>query len=99
MVELKIIVRNDVGLHARPAALFVQEAQKYNSTIKMRYGNREVNAKSILGILGLGVGQDMEITITAEGLDENQAIASLKALIEKNFDEPVFIPNSDKSLE
>ena len=99
MQELVIKIRNNVGLHARPAALFVQEAQKYNSTIKTRSGNREVNAKSILGILGLGVSQDMEIIITAEGVDEDQAIASLKALIDKNFDEPVFLPDSKKNLE
>ena len=90
MQELTIKIRNNVGLHARPAAVFVQEAQKFSSNIMTKCGEREANAKSILGVLGLGVSKDMEITIIAEGQDEEQALASLKALIENNFGEPVF---------
>lgn len=93
MKESKIVVNNKVGLHARPASLFVQEAAKYQSNIKVSTTDpdtqefREANAKSILGVLTLGVFQGMEITIRAEGEDEEGAVASLLALVEKNFGE------------
>lgn len=93
MKESKIVVNNKVGLHARPASLFVQEAAKYQSEIKVSTQDpdtkelREANAKSILGVLTLGVFQGMEITIRAEGEDEESAVTSLLALVEKNFGE------------
>jgi phosphocarrier protein len=93
MKESKIVVNNKVGLHARPASLFVQEAAKYQSNIKVSTHDpdtkelREANAKSILGVLTLGVFQGMEITIRAEGEDEEDAVTSLLALVEKNFGE------------
>jgi phosphocarrier protein len=93
MKESKIVVNNKVGLHARPASLFVQEAAKYQSNIKVTTQDpdtqelREANAKSILGVLTLGVFQGMEITIRAEGEDEESAVTSLLALVEKNFGE------------
>ena len=73
MKESKIIVNNKVGLHARPASVFVQEAAKHVSDIKVSCQDpdtmeiREVNAKSILGVLTLGVFQGMEITISRRG--------------------------------
>ena len=93
MKESKITVNNKVGLHARPASLFVQEAAKYTSEIKVSTNDpdtnelREANAKSILGVLTLGVFQGMEITIRANGEDEENAVAALLALVEKNFGE------------
>lgn len=93
MKESKIIVNNKVGLHARPASLFVQEAAKYSSDIKVytqdpdTKEDREANAKSILGVLTLGVFQGMEITIRAEGDDEEKAVNTLLALVENNFGE------------
>lgn len=93
MKESKITVNNKVGLHARPASLFVQEAAKYSSEIKVSTNDpdtnelREANAKSILGVLTLGVFQGMEITIRASGDDEDNAVAALLALVEKNFGE------------
>ncbi len=93
MKESKIIVNNKVGLHARPASLFVQEAAKYASEIKVSTQDpdtkelREANAKSILGVLTLGVFQGMEITIRASGDDEENAVVALLALVEKNFGE------------
>ena len=93
MKESKIVVNNKVGLHARPASLFVQEAAKYQSNIKVSTQDpdtkelREANAKSILGVLTLGVFQGMEITIRAEGEDEESAVTCLLALVEKNFGE------------
>ena len=93
MKEERIVVNNKVGLHARPAAVFVQEANKYASEISVSATdpdtneNRKANAKSILGILTLGVFQGMEIVIKAEGNDEDAAIASLVKLVEDDFGE------------
>ncbi len=93
MKETKIIVNNKVGLHARPASVFVQEATKHVSDIKVSCQDpdtkeiREVNAKSILGVLTLGVFQGMEITIRAEGADEEPAVEALVTLVKNNFGE------------
>jgi len=87
MPELKMIVNNKVGLHARPAAIFVQTANKYKSTVKVSANDKTANAKSILSILTLGVDQGCEITINAEGEDADQVLQSLKELVETNFGE------------
>jgi phosphocarrier protein len=87
MPRITLTVRNKAGLHARPAALFVQAAQQFDCDIEVTHGEREVNAKSILGILSLGVDQGAVITIRAEGEDADQALEALKALIEDNFGE------------
>jgi len=93
MKELKIVVNNKVGLHARPASLFVQAATKFKSDINVSCQDsetkedRKANAKSILGILTLGVFQGMEITIEAEGEDEDAAVDTLVALVENDFGE------------
>lgn len=87
---LKITVKHPAGLHARPASLFVQTANKFSSeiTVENLTGNSDqVNAKSILRILTLGVMQDNEIEIIAEGEDAEQAISALESLIENNFGE------------
>jgi len=93
MREEKVVVNNKVGLHARPASLFVQEAAKYQSEINVHCQDpetkedRDANAKSILGILTLGVFQGTEITITANGPDENEAVKALVALVNDGFGE------------
>jgi len=93
MKEEKVIVDNKVGLHARPASLFVQEAAKYTADINVycqdpeTKEDRNANAKSILGILTLGVFQGTEITITANGEDEQEAVDGLVALVKANFGE------------
>ncbi len=90
MEKLKISVEHSVGLHARPAAQFVQTASEYESTIQVKNLTSDtdpVDAKSILSVLTLGVQQGYEIEIAAEGADELEAIAALKALIEANFGE------------
>lgn len=73
------------GLNARPAALFVQVSSKFKSRIWIQIGNKKVNAKSIMGIISLGVNADEDITIIAEGIDEAKAIRSLEKLIDSNF--------------
>lgn len=86
---LNLKVTHEVGLHARPAAVFVQEANAYDSKIEVRNASKDsewVDAKSILGVLTLGVEQDHEIEITVEGGDEEEASKVLQTLIESNFE-------------
>jgi len=80
-VEKIIRVNNKQGLHARPAALFVQIANKYDSTIKVVKDEEVVNGKSIMGILMLAAEKDSEIKIVAEGSDAELAIHELEALL------------------
>jgi phosphotransferase system HPr (HPr) family protein len=87
MPEITLTVHHKVGLHARPAALFVQTAKKFKSDITVTYGEREANAKSILKVLTLGVNQGAVITIRAEGEDAEQSLETLEALIKDNFGE------------
>jgi phosphotransferase system HPr (HPr) family protein len=88
MQEVTLCVRHEVGLHARPAAVFVQTAKRFKSVVKVGKDDMEVDAKSILSILTLGVNQNTVITIKAEGEDEEQAVTALQELVENNFGEP-----------
>ena len=90
MFETRIIVKHKVGLHARPASTFVQTANKFNSEITIKnltLGGDAVDAKSILMVLTLGVIQNHEIQLCAEGTDEQNAIQSLRDLVLNNFGE------------
>jgi phosphotransferase system HPr (HPr) family protein len=87
MTEITLTVHHKVGLHARPAASFVQTAKQFESDIKVTHGEREANAKSILNVLTLGAEQGAVITLCAEGVDADQALAALETLIEDNFGE------------
>jgi phosphocarrier protein len=87
MITTKITVDNEVGLHARPATLFVKAAQKYEAVIIVLYDGNSANAKSLLSLLALGVGKGGEVTLTADGNDEKEALAALTRLIKENFGE------------
>jgi phosphotransferase system HPr (HPr) family protein len=90
MKSIKLTVNHPVGLHARPAARVVQTSSAYKSKItvsNLTKGSAPVDAKSILMVLTLGVHQGYEIEIQADGEDENEALAALKALVEDNFGE------------
>ena len=87
MLTRSIQVKNSVGLHARPATYFIQEANKYRSSISVKKDSRKVNAKRLLGVLSLGVVQGMNIEIEADGSDEADAIEALTKLIESGFAE------------
>jgi phosphocarrier protein HPr len=87
MKSIQITVENKVGLHARPATVFVQTAQKHKATINVSYNGKIVNAKSLLGLLSLGAAKDAVITIAADGSDEEDALNSLTALVDSNFGE------------
>ena len=81
LVTKKLTVKNTQGLHARPAALFVQVANKFNSRISVKRGDEKVNGKSIMGILMLGAEKDSEIIIEAEGDDAQMAISDLEKVV------------------
>lgn len=83
----KIIVNSESGLHARPAALFVQLSSRFKSDLTIQKDDKQVNAKSILGVLSLGIAKGSEIALMAEGPDEDQAISELVDLIQSNFQE------------
>lgn len=85
MVESSVEITNPTGLHARPAALFVQTAAKFSSHIWIVKQEKRVNAKSIMGLMSLAVSKGMKITVGAQGDDEQQAVNELVSLIEQNF--------------
>ena len=88
MVYIKTaVINNEVGLHARPATFFIQKANEFKSSIGVEKDHRRVNAKSLLGVLSMGITQGTEITIVAEGPDEVVAADSLAELISSNFSE------------
>ena len=87
MYTKEITVKNEVGLHARPATYFIQKANEFKSGIWVEKEERRVNAKSLLGVLSLGIMQGTVIILTADGVDEQEAVESLSALIENNFGE------------
>ncbi len=82
MKSLNVVIQNSVGLHARPATFFIQKANSYKSTLWVEKGDRRVNAKSLLGVLSLGIVKGAEITLIADGTDEDEALEGLAKLIE-----------------
>ena len=78
-------VQNQVGLHARPATFFIQKANEFKSSVWVEKEDRRVNAKSLLGVLSLGISQGAAITIIADGSDEADAVEGLTALVESKF--------------
>ena len=81
MVKREVIITNNIGLHARPATFFIQKANTFKSSIWIEKEERKVNAKSLLGVLSLGIAQGMTISIVADGSDENDAVNGLIDLI------------------
>lgn len=87
MVSREVTIKNNVGLHARPATFFIQKANSFKSSIWVEREDRRINAKSLLGVLSLGIVKGMNITIIADGQDENEAVDGLCALIDTGFSE------------
>ncbi|MBQ6264147.1 MAG: HPr family phosphocarrier protein [Clostridia bacterium] len=80
-----VTVQNQVGLHARPATFFIQKANEFKSQIWIDKDERKVNAKSLLGVLSLGIVGGTEIRIAANGVDEEEAVEELVKLVESGF--------------
>lgn len=81
MINKEVTVKNDKGLHARPATFFIQKANSFRSSIWVEIEDRKANAKSLLGVLSLGVSKGDTITLIADGADEEAAVAGLTELI------------------
>lgn len=86
MEKTTIRLKNKDGLHARPAAVFVQEANKFDSEIEIEFQGMKVNGKSIIGIMSLGAFYGEDITIVARGRDEEEAVKALENLIISGFE-------------
>ena len=80
-----VTVNNQVGLHARPATFFIQKANEFRSSIWIEKDERRVNAKSLLGVLSLGIIKGTSMDIAADGPDEQEAVEALEELINTNF--------------
>ena len=87
MFQQNVTVKNKTGLHARPAALFVQTANKFRSEVFIEKEGKKVNAKSIMGVMSLAVSQGTPIIVSAQGDDEKEAVNKLIELIESKFGE------------
>ena len=84
MVTQEVTINNEVGLHARPATFFIQKANEFKSGIWVEKDERRVNAKSLLGVLSLGITKGTTITLLADGSDEKEAVAALSELVSGN---------------
>lgn len=87
MISKEVVINNQVGLHARPATFFIQKANEFKSSIWVEKEDRRVNAKSLLGVLSLGIVKGTTISIIADGADEEEAIETLSQLIDSDFSE------------
>lgn len=87
MYVKEVTVENQVGLHARPATFFIQKANEFKSSIWVEKEERRVNAKSLLGVLSLGIVKGTTITLIADGTDEKEAVGALVDLVKDNFGE------------
>ncbi|GBD33484.1 MAG: phosphocarrier protein HPr [Gemmatimonadales bacterium] len=87
VVERRVRIVNELGLHARPAAEFVKLASKFKSEIQVRRDEVTVNGKSIMGVMTLAAEQGAELVITANGVDAEEAVNALAALVESGFRE------------
>ena len=85
MREFRYVIKDEQGIHARPAGLFVKEAASCESKITISKDGKEVDAKRILGVMGLGVKKDQEIVLKSEGSDEDQAIEKLSKFLQENL--------------
>lgn len=82
MIKRDMTITNNIGLHARPATFFIQKANTFKSSIWIEKDDRKVNAKSLLGVLSLGIAQGMVVTLIADGVDENEAVNTLVDLVQ-----------------
>ncbi len=87
MISREVKITNTIGLHARPATFFIQKANTYKASVWVEKDDRKVNAKSLLGVLSLGIAKGMTITIVADGQDEEAAVQGLYELIDAGFEE------------
>ena len=85
MVKKEMTITNNIGLHARPATFFIQKANSFKSSIWIEKDDRKVNAKSLLGVLSMGLAKGMVVTLIADGQDENAALEALVSLVQNGL--------------
>ncbi len=89
MCSKEVIINNQIGLRARPATFFIQKANEFKCSIQVEREERRVNAKSLLGVLSLGIVKGTKVTIIADGADEDEALVALTELVSSNFSEEI----------
>ena len=87
MLKKDVTITNNIGLHARPATFFIQKANSFKASVWIEKDDRKVNAKSLLGVLSMGIAKGMTVTLVADGQDETSAINGLIELIQTGFAE------------
>ncbi|MDY0405251.1 phosphocarrier protein HPr [Virgibacillus sp. 179-BFC.A HS] len=87
MTEKTFTITADTGVHARPATLLVNKAGQYESEVEISYNGKKVNLKSIMGVMSLGIPKGAQITISAEGTDEEEAIKGIEEVIKEHLGE------------
>ena len=85
MISREVTIKNNVGLHARPATFFIQKANSYASSIWIQKDDRRIRAKSLLGVLSMGITGGMTITLIADGPDEAEALNGLEELVSNSL--------------
>lgn len=85
MQSFTYVIKDELGIHARPAGLLVKEAKNFASTITLEANGKTGAAKGLMGVMGMAVKKGMEVTVTVEGEDEVAAVAAMKAFFEKNL--------------
>ena len=85
MITKEVVINNQVGLHARPATFFIQKANEFKSSIWIEVEDRRINAKSLLGVLSMGITKGTRISIIAEGPDEEEAVKALTEMLVKEI--------------
>ena len=89
MCSKEVIINNQIGLRARPATFFIQKANEFKCSIQVEREERRVNAKSLLGVLSLGIVKGTKVTIIADGVDEDEALVALTELVTGNFSDQI----------
>lgn len=87
MIEKEIVIKNKTGLHARPAAIFVETADRFESEMELVFDGITVNAKSIIGVLSLGIGKDDKVLMRINGKDEAEVLEKMLKMVENRFGE------------
>lgn len=85
MKSFQFTVKDQLGIHARPAGMLAKECKKYTSTIKIKKGEKEATASQLLMLMGLGVKQNDEVLVTVEGADEEAACQAMEQFFNENF--------------
>jgi PTS hybrid protein len=85
--ERDIVLANEIGLHARPAAMLARTLTGLTADVTVRFGDREADARSVLALLGLGAGRGDRLTVSARGADAEQALSRIERLADDNFGE------------